>query len=79
MKQQILAPDDEWITYLAHMLLFANELTERVLGQSLDGSTGDLERIQAVIDAGQITADDEQSLHSLGIAFGKVLIRDSMP
>ncbi len=77
MEQVITAPDEEWITYLAKMWLLGNEISTNILGEEMDGSLDDLERLQRIIDSNEIPVEKTQLLQSLGIVFGKVFVNQT--
>lgn len=77
MEQVILAPDDEWVTYIAKMWLLGSQISEDVTGQKMDGSMQDIHRLQTIIDSGQIPVENTQELQSLGIVFGKVFVNET--
>ena len=77
MEQVILAPDDEWLTYIAKMWLLGSQISEDVTGQVMDGSMQDLDRLQAIIDSGQIPVSNTQELQSLGVILGKVFVNET--
>lgn len=74
VQQKIIAPDEEWITYIAKMWLLGSEISMRVLGEEMDGTKEDLSRLQRIVDSGPILADQTQKLQALGIIFGKVFV-----
>lgn len=74
MEQVILAPDEEWINYIAKMWLLGSQISQDVTGQKMDGSMQDLNRLQAIIDSSKIPVENTQELQSLGIVFGKVFV-----
>lgn len=77
MEQVILAPDDEWVTYIAEMWLLGSQISEDVTGQEMDGSMQDIHRLQTIIDSGKIPVENTQELQSLGIVFGKVFVNET--
>lgn len=77
MEQVILAPDEEWLTYIAKMWLLGSQISEDVTGQKMDGSMQDLDRLQNIIDSNQIPVTNTQELQSLGIVFGKVFVNET--
>jgi hypothetical protein len=77
MEQVILAPDDEWVTYIAKMWLLGSQISEDVTGQKMDGSMEDIHRLQVIIDSEQIPIENTQELQSLGIVFGKVFVNET--
>ncbi|WP_207780250.1 DUF3806 domain-containing protein [Pokkaliibacter plantistimulans] len=77
MEQTILAPDKEWLTYIAKMWLLGSQMSEDITGQKMDGSIQDLERLQTIIDSAQIPVTSTQELQSLGIVFGKVFVNET--
>ena len=77
MEQVILAPDDEWVTYIAKMWLLGSQVSKEVIGEEMDGSIADLERLQRLIDSSQIPFKNTQELQSLGIVFGKVFVNET--
>ena len=77
MEQVILAPDDEWVTYIAKMWLLGSQISEDVTGQEMDGSMQDIHRLQTIIDSGKIPVENTQELQSLGIVFGKVFVNET--
>ncbi|MBQ0759708.1 MAG: DUF3806 domain-containing protein [Zhongshania sp.] len=76
MDQVISAPDEEWVTYIAKMLLLGSQISQDVTGQEMDGSMEDLVRLQAVVDSGQVPIENTQELQSLGVVFGKVFVNE---
>jgi len=77
MEQVILAPDEEWLTYIAKMCLLGSQISEDITGKEMDGSLQDLERLQSIIDSAQIPVANTQELQSLGIVFGKVFVNET--
>ena len=77
MEQVILAPDDEWGTYIAKMWLLGSQISEGIIGQKMDGSMQDIYRLQAIIDSRLIPVEKTQELQSLGIVFGKVFVNET--
>jgi len=77
MEQVILAPDEEWLAYIAKMWLLGSQISEDVTGQVMDGSMQDLDRLQAIIDSGQIPVSNTQELQSLGVILGKVFVNET--
>ncbi len=77
MGQAILAPDEEWIDYIAKMWLLGSQISKDVTGVEMDGSLDDLKRLQEIVDSNQISVDNTQELQSLGIVFGKVLVKET--
>lgn len=77
MDQVILAPDDEWITYIAKMRLLGSQIANDVLNEEMDGSLDDLERLQRIIDSQSVPVSNTQELQSLGIVFGKVFVNET--
>ena len=77
MEQVILAPDGEWVTYIAKMWLLGSKISKDVTGEEMDGSMQDLGRLQAIIDSSKIPTENTQELQSLGIVFGKVFVNQT--
>lgn len=77
MSQEISAPDEEWIEYIARMLILGARISTDVLGQEMDGSKADLSRIQEILNSEKFDKRNEQELHSLGYIFGKVFIENN--
>lgn len=77
MGQKIIAPDDEWIDYVAKMWLLGSQISKDIIGHEMDGSPQDIERLQAILDSGQIPVNNTQELQSLGIVFGKVFVNET--
>ena len=77
MTQIITAPDDEWISYIAKMWLLGSQISRETVGEEMDGSLADLERIQRILDSHQIPVTNTQELQSLGIIFGKVFVDET--
>ena len=77
MDQVIIAPDEEWITYIAKMWSLGSHISEEITGQKMDGSMQDLDRIQAIVASGQVQIENTQELQSLGIVFGKVFVNET--
>jgi hypothetical protein len=77
MDQVILAPDDEWITYIAKMWLLGSQIAKDVLNEEMDGSLEDLGRLQRIIDSHSVPVSNTQELQSLGIVFGKVFVNET--
>lgn len=75
--QVFSVPDEEWIEYIAQMLLLGHRISEELIGQEMDGSLADMERIQRILDSNQIPATNTQELQSLGIVFGTVFINET--
>lgn len=74
VQQTILAPDEEWITYIAKMWLLGSEVSQQVLGEEMDGTEEDLRRLQGILDKGALQPNQTQRLQALGIVFGKVFV-----
>lgn len=65
-------PDD--LHRLAEQLIVAGRLCQAAgFTRPLDGTAEDLEGIQAVLDAGRLTAEHTWELQCLGVALGNVL------
>ena len=77
MEQVITAPDEEWTTYIAKMWLLGSQISEDVSGSKMDGSMQDLDRLQSILDSGQVPTENTQELQSLGIVFGKVFVNET--
>ncbi|WP_415755748.1 DUF3806 domain-containing protein [Pseudomonas leptonychotis] len=77
MDQVIIAPDEEWITYIAKMWLLGSQISEEITGHKVDGSMQDLDRLQAIVASGQVKTENTQELQSLGIVFGKVFVNET--
>ncbi|MEM7345884.1 MAG: DUF3806 domain-containing protein [Chloroflexota bacterium] len=77
MKQIIKAPNEEWINYLAQMWLFGNEISQDILNKEMDGSLGDLQKIQDILDTKQVDSEATQVLEALGVIFGKVFVNET--
>lgn len=75
MSQTILPPDDEWLNYIAQLWVLGSQISQAAGGGEMDGSLGDLDRVQAVLDTGELTAEDSQALHALGAVFGRAFIQ----
>lgn len=60
----------------AQWIVAAELVGEHLGGTELDQSPDDLERIQALLDAGVLSAADTYELQCLGIALGRVLVRN---
>ena len=76
MEQSIEAPNEEELTHIAQMWIYAKDIAAEVANQCLDRSIGDLEKIQITLDKDTITKDETQKLHALGIAFGQVYVNE---
>ena len=74
MEQVILAPDEEWLTYIAKMWLLGRQISIDILGEEIDGTLADLAKLQSIIDSNQISSTATQELQSLGIVLGKVFV-----
>ncbi|MNQ41860.1 hypothetical protein D3C85_555500 [compost metagenome] len=77
MDQVIIAPDEEWITYIAKMWLLGSQISQEITGKKMDGTIHDLDRLQAIVASGQIQIENTQELQSLGIVFGKVFVNET--
>lgn len=77
MDQVIIAPDKEWVTYIAKMWLLGSQISEDITGQKMDGSMQDIDRLQTIVASGQIKIENTQELQSLGIVFGKVFVNET--
>jgi hypothetical protein len=73
-RQTIEPPTDVDVEAIARALLHAEEVAREVLGEALDGSVSDLERLQRVLDRGFVSRESTFSLQALGMAFGKVFV-----
>ena len=76
-EQRIEAPTDSDVDAIARAWLHADGVCRDVLGVSLDGSSGDLSRLQLLLDSGVIDREAKFTLQALGIAFGKVFVNDN--
>lgn len=76
MQKTISLPDDEWVGYITKMWALGNQISEDLTKQQMDGSMNDLDRLQAIIDSGKITADLTLDLQTLGIIFGRVFVNE---
>lgn len=77
MEPVITAPDEEWVTYIAKMWLLGSQISEEIIGQKMDGSIKDLDRLQTIVDSAHIPVENTQELQSLGIVFGKVFVNET--
>lgn len=77
MEQVILAPDEEWTTYIAKMWILGSQISNETIGEEMDGSVGDLKRLQRILDSNKIPSSNTQELQSLGIILGKVFVNDT--
>jgi hypothetical protein len=77
MVQIITVPGEEWITYIAKMWVLGSQISKEIIGEEMDGSFTDLERIQRILDSDQIPVTNTQELQSLGIVFGKVFVNET--
>lgn len=77
MEQQIVAPDAEWLSYIAKMWLLGNQISKDILGEEMDGSLDDLQRLQRIVDSHEIPPTNTQELQSLGILFGKTFVNET--
>lgn len=77
MEQVLTAPDEEWITYIAKMWLLGSQISKETIGEEMDGTLKDLERIQKILDRSQIPVTNTLELQSLGIVFGKVFVNET--
>lgn len=76
-EQRIEAPTTNDVDRIAHLLIHAEALINDALGQKLDGTTGDLELIQTVLDRNLVGGESTYSLQALGMAFGKVFVNEN--
>ncbi|GEM_PF-6489965 len=67
-------PNQDDIAQLARQLVVVSVLAERLGLPPLVGTEADLPTLQAILDSGELTADDTYELQSLGVAFGRALI-----
>lgn len=74
--QNISAPTDADITYVANLLLEARRVVQDVLGQELGATKADLQKIQTVLDRGAIEREATWALQSLGMALGKIFVEN---
>jgi hypothetical protein len=58
---------------LANQVVAVGELASRLGLSALTKTRADLDVIQAILDSGEIDADETYLLQSLGVAFGRVL------
>ncbi|MFL0810106.1 MAG: DUF3806 domain-containing protein [Agarilytica sp.] len=77
MEQLISAPDEEWIGYITKMWALGNQICEDITEQTLDGSIDDLDRLQKIVDSGQIPVEETLDLQTLGIALGRVFVNET--
>ena len=77
MEQMIIAPDEEWITYIAKMWLLGSQISEDILGKKMDGSMQDVERLQDIVDSKKIPVENTQEIQALGIVLGKVFVNET--
>jgi len=77
MSSVIQAPDEQWLTYIAKMWLLGSQIAKDVLGEEMDGSPADLQRLQRLIDSREILSTNTQELQALGIVFGKVFVNET--
>jgi hypothetical protein len=59
------------------MWLLGNQISKEVIGEEMDGSIADLQRIQQILQSNQIPVTNTQELQSLGIVFGKVFVNET--
>lgn len=76
-EQKIEAPTDKDVTAIAKAWIHATGIAHDVLGEELNGTSADLERLQRILDSGVIDRTAKYSLQSLGVAFGKVFVNDN--
>ena len=74
MCQRIEAPNEDDLIFVAKMLVFAESLASEMIGENFDGSLKDLERLQKILDTKQIEPEAAQTLHALGLTFGKIFL-----
>ena len=67
-------PTEDDVSRLAQQVVVVSGLAERLGLPTLTGTEADLPTLQAILDSGELTADDTYELQSLGVAFGRVLI-----
>ena len=77
MPQTIEAPNESDNDHIARQLIHANQVVEDATRKSLSGALADLALIQATLDAKIIEPEATYSLQALGIAFGKVFVKNN--
>lgn len=74
--QNISAPTDADIRYIASLVMESRQLVQDILGQELGVTLADLEKIQAVLDSGSVEPEATWALQSLGVALGKIFVEN---
>ena len=59
------------------MWLLGNQISKEVIGEEINGSIADLQRIQMILQSKQIPVANTQQLESLGIVFGTVFVNET--
>ena len=77
MEQQIEAPTQEEMEYIAKQLIYSSSLIEEITNSDTTGTITDLELIQKVIDSNFIQPDATNELCILGLALGLVFINEN--
>jgi hypothetical protein len=72
----LLAPTADDLNRIDEQWTVADGLVQANGGQRLDRSLGDIDRLQALIERGVLTAAQTYELQCLGIALGQVLARN---
>lgn len=75
--QKIEVPNESDIAGIARALIHADQVISEALGSKLNGSRADLLLIQKLLDAGTVEREATYTLQALGLAFGKVFIKEN--
>lgn len=75
--QKIEAPNESDVDGIARALIHAENVISEALGSKLDGSRADLLLLQKLLDAGTVEREATYTLQALGMAFGKVFIKEN--
>jgi hypothetical protein len=67
-------PEEEDLQRLAQQVVVVGDLASRLRLPELTGTEADLEVIQAILDSGELEADQTYELQSLGVVFGRALV-----
>ncbi|MGE0860862.1 MAG: DUF3806 domain-containing protein [Gammaproteobacteria bacterium] len=76
VSQVIEAPDAADIDRIARLLLHAEQLAREIAGEPLTSALTDLPLLQRLLDDARLDGEQTVALQALGLAFGKVFVRN---
>ena len=77
VDQKIEPPTEADVDAIARALIHAEHVVHEGLGRKLDGSRGDLQLLQELLDSGTVEREATYTLQALGLAFGRVFLTEN--